>query len=32
MPQSEGFPGGLCHSQDFMKKLRQENNDISEGR
>jgi len=26
-----GFPGGLCHSQDFMKKLRQENNDINEG-
>lgn len=32
IPQSKGFPGGLCHSQDFMKKWRQENNDISEGK
>ena len=31
-PQSKGFPGGLCHSQDFMKKWRQENNDKNKGK
>ena len=30
--QSKGFPDGLCHSQDLMKKWNQENNDINEGR
>jgi len=31
IPHSKGFPDGLCHSQDFMKKWTQENNDINEG-
>jgi len=32
IPHSKGFPDGLCHSQDFMKKWTQENNDINEGK
>ena len=29
---SKGFPDGLCHSQDFIKKWTQENNDTNEGK
>ena len=32
IPQFKGFADGLCHSQDFIKKWSQENNDRNEGK